>query len=253
MPASKKYGWKPDKPDFRDLRFAEHFELLKALPPDADLRGKCPPVYDQGELGSCTAQALAGAYHLDEIKQHKSNIFLPSRLFIYYNERVLEDSVEYDSGAELRDGIKTMAAQGVCDETLWPYDYNLLTTKPNDAAYTQAKNRRISKYLRINNSSLNEIKTCLNAANPIAFGMMVYESFESDQVAETGIVPLPRSRESAVGGHAMLLVGYHDRRNAFVVRNSWGESWGARGYCYIPYDYLTNTDLADDFWTIKYV
>ena len=96
--------------------------MLRALPPRVDLRRQCPPVYDQGQLGSCTANAIGGAIEFDQLKQGLPQIFVPSRLFIYYNERAMEHSIQFDSGAQLRDGIKSVAKLGACPETIWPYD-----------------------------------------------------------------------------------------------------------------------------------
>src|SRR4030095_2793109 len=114
----KRYGWIPDIPDQRDFLYAAPPAFLRALPPKVDLRKKCPPVYDQGQLGSCTANAIAGAIEFDQMKEQLPQIFLPSRLFIYYNERVIEGTVDSDSGAMLRDGIKTVAKQGACPEPM---------------------------------------------------------------------------------------------------------------------------------------
>src|SRR5690349_8351692 len=114
-----RYGWLPDIPDHRDRLYAAPVELAGAPPARADLRPQCPPVYDQGELGSCTANAIAGAIEFDRLKQKLAD-FTPSRLFIYYNERVIEHSVDSDSGAQIRDGIKTTAKLGDCPESEWP-------------------------------------------------------------------------------------------------------------------------------------
>jgi C1A family cysteine protease len=127
----KGYGWIPDLPDHRDHLYAAPPPRLTALPPSTDLRPQCPPVYDQGQLGSCTANAIAGAIEFDQMKQGQTP-FVPSRLFIYYNERDIEGTVGSDSGAQIRDGIKSVAQQGVCPEPEWPYDITKFTEKPPD-------------------------------------------------------------------------------------------------------------------------
>src|SRR5580692_7685401 len=110
------YGWVPDLPDQRDFMFAAPVENMAALPPNVDLRPQCPKeVYDQGQLGSCTANAIAGALEFEMLKQ-RLNAFTPSRLFIYYNERVIEGTTATDSGALIRDGIKSVNSQGACPE-----------------------------------------------------------------------------------------------------------------------------------------
>jgi C1A family cysteine protease len=248
-----RFGWIPDLPDHRDHMFAAAREVLTALPAAMDLRPQCPKeVYDQGQLGSCTGNAIAGAIEFDEIKQKAADIFTPSRLFIYYNERVVEGTVNSDAGAQIRDGIKTVAKQGACHEQIWPYDITKFRAKPSKAAYTDGTKHTAVQYQRLI-QSLTEMKGCLAAGYPFVFGFTVYESFESASVAKTGIVPYPSTGEKVLGGHAVLAVGYDDASQRFIVRNSWGSGWGMKGYFTSPYSYLTDNNLADDFWTIRMV
>lgn len=251
---TKHYGWLPDLPDQRDYRYAtvRREALAKPAPPLVDLRAQCPPVYDQGSLGSCTANAIGGAFQFELIKQ-KLPVFIPSRLFIYYNERVMEGHVKEDSGAQIRDGIKSVATQGVCDEVLWPYNVSKFAKKPTKKLYKKALKSQALQYTRLNNTAINELKTCLASGNPFVFGFTVYQSFEGDKMAKSGIMTMPAKNESVLGGHAVMAVGYDDKKKAFIVRNSWGDTWGLKGYFYMPYDYITSTDLADDFWTISQV
>jgi C1A family cysteine protease len=244
------YGWAPDLPDHRDFVYAAP-HAAAALPPKADLRAQCPPVYDQGELGSCTGNALAAAIDFDRRKQNLP-LLGPSRLFIYYNERALENTVASDNGAMLRDGMKSIASQGVCAESLWPYDPASFAVKRSDACYTAAQAHRALVYSRIP-SDLRHLKSCLAQGFPFVCGFTAYESLESDEVARTGEVPLPELSEASIGGHAVLVVGYDDATKRFLIRNSWGADWGRQGYCTMPYAYLTNPNLADDFWTLRTV
>jgi len=246
------YGWTPDLPDQRDRIYSAPQRVLGALPPSVDLRSACPPVVDQGELGSCTANAIAGALQFDQMKQKLDDVFPPSRLFIYYNERVIEHTVNEDAGAMIRDGIKSVAKDGAPHETLWPYIISKFTTKPSAAAYKDALKHRAVLYQRLT-PTLDQLKGCLAAGYPFVFGFSVYESFETQAVAKTGKVPMPKSKEKQLGGHAVLAVGYDDASKRFIVRNSWGTGWGLQGYFTMPYDYLTDGNLADDFWTIKQV
>lgn len=249
--SSLHYGWKPDLPDHRDLKYAAAAETLKKLPSAVDLRASCPPVYDQGQLGSCTANAIAGAIQFELIRQ-KAPSWVPSRLFIYYNERAIENTVDSDSGAQTRDGIKSVSKQGVCPETMWPYVTNEFSKKPFANCYATALQNKAVSYQRVS-QQLQQMKGCLAEGFPFVAGFTAYASFESQQVAQTGVVSMPAKGEDVVGGHAVLVVGYDDSKAVWIVRNSWGPGWGTNGYFTMPYAYLTNTDLADDLWTIRLI
>ena len=151
-----------------------------------------------------------------------------------------------------RDGIKSVSKDGAPHETLWPYDISQFTTKPSAAAYKDALKHRAILYQRLT-QTVDQLKGCLASGYPFVFGFSVYESFESQAVAKSGKVPMPKAKEKQIGGHAVLAVGYDDASKRFIVRNSWGTGWGLAGYFTIPYAYLTDTNLADDFWTIKQV
>ncbi|HUO43098.1 MAG TPA: C1 family peptidase [Methylomirabilota bacterium] len=251
-PRIARYGWIRDLPDLRDHLYATPPEFLVKLPSSVDLRSQCPAVYDQGQLGSCTANAIAAALEFDQMKEKQSNVFVPSRLFIYYNERVMEGTVNEDSGAQIRDGIKSVGKQGDCPETLWPYDIKKFAVKPPDKCYQQALKFKAVQYQRLS-QILNQLKGCLASGYPFVFGFTVYESFESQQVAQTGHASMPLPKETVVGGHAVMAVGYDDSQNWFIVRNSWGDGWGLKGYFTLPYAYLLEQNLASDFWTIRLV
>ena len=247
----KRYGWIPDLPDARDRRFAAPAPA-GALPPRVDLRDRCPAVYDQGNLGSCTANAIAGALQFDQDREGLADSFTPSRLFIYYNERVIEGTVNDDAGAMLRDGIKSVARSGAPHEALWPYRISRFRTRPPAAAFADAKKHEAIAYQRVTQTA-DGMKSCLAAGYPFVCGFTVYESFESAAVAKSGTVPMPRSAEALLGGHAVLAVGYDDPSQRVIFRNSWGPGWGQAGYGTLPYAYLADANLSADFWTIQQV
>jgi C1A family cysteine protease len=249
---TKRYGWIPDLPDRRDRIFSAPPATIGALPAQVDLRAQCPPVYNQGQLGSCTAQAIAGALQFDQARQAEADVFTPSRLFIYYNERAIEGTVDRDSGAMLRDGIKSVARQGAPHEALWPYVLGRFRRKPPAAAYKDGARHEAILYQRVR-PLLDQLKGCLADGYPFVFGFSVFESFESAAVAKSGQVPLPRPGEAMIGGHAVVAVGYDETRRRFILRNSWGAAWGLAGYFTMPYDYLLDGGLSDDFWTIRLV
>ena len=244
----QRFGWVPDLPDARDFMYSAPEAVLTKLPKKTDLRSKMPPVYDQGQLGSCTANAIGGAYEFDQIKEGLKD-FTPSRLFIYYNERAMEGTVDTDSGAMIRDGMKSVAKVGVCPETTWPYDIPKFTEKPPKTAYDEASKHQAVVYRRVL-GTLHQMQGCLASGYPFVLGFSVYESFMSPEVAKTGEVPLPPRGEQLIGGHAVVAVGYDDSIQRFIVRNSWGTGWGMKGYCTMPYGYLTDPQLARDFWAI---
>jgi C1A family cysteine protease len=248
-----RYGWRPDLPDHRDHLFG--VELAPAeLPLKVDLResGYMPPIYDQGQLGSCTANAAARLVEFDEAKQGQA-VSTPSRLFIYYYERVIEGTVNEDSGAELRDAAKVLAKQGVPDESLWPYDIARFTEDPPDPIDTEAFKRRALVYRRVTPGH-GRLRAALASGFPVMFGFAVPESFESSQMADGGdpLLRLPEPGERIVGGHAVAIVGYdfttHPRR--CTVANSWGAGWCREGYFEMDADWFDHSELASDFWII---
>ena len=254
------YGWRPQLPDVRDKLYAARF--TGPLPSEYDLRPSMPPVYDQGQLGSCTGNAIAGAMEYEWDRQGLPD-FVPSRLFVYYNERAIEGTVSSDAGAMIRDGIKVVNSEGVCPETLWPYDIGMFTVKPPRRCYVAAEKDKAVQYEAI--QTLGGLKDAIASNLAVVFGFTVYEEFESAAVAQSGVLPLPARGEKPVGGHAVLAVGYSDAKNQVIVRNSWGASWGDHGYFYMPYQYMTGSKassngspingahLASDFWAIQLV
>src|SRR5271166_3185443 len=241
------YGRIPDAPDRRDFKYAPP-KLVAPLPPRVDLRRLCPPPFDQGNLGSCTANAIAAALMFDLRKQRRRPLTTLSRLFLYYNERVIEGTVHKDAGAQIRDGMKVAAKVGVCGEAHWRYSPRYFRREPRAKAYLEAIDCRVETYRRLPHD-LQAMKACLASGSPFVFGFTVYKSFEGAEVARTGKVELPAHRERQAGGHAVMAVGYNDAQRRFRCLNSWGASWGDGGYFTIPYDYLTDPRLASDFWT----
>ena len=251
MPTSKVnawYGWVPDRPDYRDKLYAAIAAPPKKLPSKVDLCEHCSRVENQGQLGSCTANALAGNLEFLEKKAGRRATNL-SRLFIYYNERAMEGTISDDAGAMIRDGVKSLVKLGVCTETSWPYKIEKFAQKPPDACYKTASDHQVTSYHRI--ISLQQMRECLAEGYPFVFGFSVYEAFESQEVSKTGRLNLPEHGEKQLGGHAVMAAGYDDDDQRVLVRNSWGTDWGMKGYFTMPYDYISNDNLADDFWTLR--
>lgn len=249
------YGWVRDSLDRRDHRYGLSAARFSAnpdlLPDEVDLRPNMPPVYDQGELQSCAGNAVSAALAYCRTMQGLP-FFIPSRLMLYFGARLLENTVASDCGTQIRDVIKTAAATGACPEPEWPYDPAQFATAPSTAAYAAAGFDRSIGYRRVN-QDMDHLRACLADGDPIVLGFCVYGSFESDAVAANGVMPMPGTAEQPEGYHAVLAAGYNHPNRQLIVRNSWGDEWGDKGYFYMPYDYVLNADLTADFWTIRLV
>lgn len=263
-----KKGWIRDLPDIRD--YTEDSAPVKAilgasktlqsiagkLPLGVDLRNFCSPIEDQGDLGSCTANAGVGLMEYFEKRAYNKYINA-SRLFLYKTTRNLM-GLDGDSGADLRSTMKSMVLFGLPPENNWPYNVNVFDNEPTAFIYSYATNYKTVQYYRLDPvgispiNLLTSIKTKLAANLPSMFGFTVYSSIYS---ASNGDIPYPQRGESVLGGHAMVAVGFNDsktigaHRGALLVRNSWGMSWGDHGYGWLPYDYVL-TGLATDFWSL---
>jgi C1A family cysteine protease len=247
-------GWKRDIKDVRDFKYRSLFTLPRAqLPKSVDLRNLCSPVEQQGGVGSCTANAVVGA--MEYLKRDRLNrkvlcmrvIRDLSRLFVYWNTRAIENTIDVDCGASIRNAIKALASNGTCYEKSWPYQEDAWAKKPDEKCYKEALDYKIVSYYRVEN--MDEALNALAQKLPVAFGAMLFESFS--EAEKTATVDLPAEGERAIGGHAMLIVGYDQEKEEFIVRNSWGTGWGDQGYCYMPFAYCTFGGRVDDFWVVK--
>lgn len=246
-------GWRKDSLDRRDACFLPKISLfgmarLIAAPESFDLTPDMPPVYDQATLGSCTGNAIAGAIEYEMAKQGQEP-FTPSRLFIYYNERVIEGTIEVDAGAEIRDGIKSANSQGVPPEPMWPYDISKFKQRPPNEAYEAAEHHQAIDYGVVTQYK-EEIKQVISSGYPIIFGFTVYPNFyqikDGDKTTVLDSITTP---EPALGGHAVLMTGYTPEH--VIVRNSWGQEWGDNGYFRMAWDYILDQDMTSDMWAIK--
>ncbi len=249
----KGLGWKKEPDDPRDYKLK--IEPAKTLPLEVDLRdtGFLPDVWDQGNLGSCTAFASCAAYAFDLEKQASEDNYDPSQLFVYYNTRFIEGTVDEDSGAYIRDAVKSLNKFGVPPQNDWPYIIDKFKERPSDQSYTNGTLREAVKYVQIEQTT-TAMKTVLANGYPFVIGFNVYESFWN--TGSDGIVALPDpKKENLDGGHAVLVVGYKQINGQlyWICRNSWGKEWGDNGYFYMPERYLANSDEADDFWAVYQV
>jgi len=228
------------------------YKISQTIPASVSIDNYRTFIYNQGNLGSCTANAFCGAYRVMCIIQKKNTSFIPSRLFFYYKERLVENDVAHDSGADIIDGLKYTKYYGVCSELLWPYVESKFAIKPPVTCDINALQNKIVNYsiIKIDKNLLNNIKQLINNKSPVMIAILVYTSFFSNDTIYKGIVTIPNKKtEQLLGGHEMYLTGYNDNTKLFICVNSWGKSWGNNGICYIPYDYLTDPDLGLEFTT----
>jgi len=205
---------------------------------------------DQGELGSCTVHGITGALRYLIVKSGKPDVPL-ARLQLYYDERQVEGTINDDAGAEIRDGIKCVVSNGVAHENLWPYDVKTFTAQPTPTVYLDAHRFEALTYERVRIASA-DLKNCLARGFPVIIGISLFESFESDGTAQSGMISMPDIKnEEIVGGHCMYCVGYGQKPNTFTVRNSWGVDWGDKGDCYFPEKYIGSSLFGSDYWIIK--
>lgn len=204
-----------------------------------DLRNELPAVYSQGSLNSCTAMAVAAPMHQAE---------MPSRLFIWYNTRAKSRNELVNAGATIRDAVKAVVKTGACREASWPYLPDKFDDEPPDTCYAEATNWKMELYARVNQEA-GQIEGALRSKLPVIFGMRIYTSFH--QARTTGMIPRPQKDEKFVGGHAMVIVGCDPVKRMFIVRNSYGPTWGDKGHCYIAYDMILDRSLTYDLWVLK--
>jgi C1A family cysteine protease len=234
-----------DTYDIRDLQ-ATFRQVSPAPPQRVDLRVRhAIHVYNQGAPPTCTAHAVASAFEVIQNARSVGNAFMPSRAFLYFNTRALEGTAHLVTGASLRNAIKTFAKEGVCDETMWPYDTSRLTVRPPAVAYANGPLNRITRYARLARD-LAQIRRCLWSGHPFVFGMPCFNHWYS---AVGGVIPaVTPATAKPIGGHAMVCVGYDDVRQSFLVLNSWGSRWGDNGFAHVPYSLILSG--AYDMWII---
>lgn len=243
-----------DIPDPRDFKFLKSIHWTEMSP--IDLRASCPLVRSQGYIGSCTAFASTQLFDFVRRKNNLIN-WKPSPLFTYYATRKFVNLQDQDSGASVREALKSTARDGVAMERYWPYDMYKFTENPPEEVWINAEKHQALEYSRVDDFDKSAFLGCLNEGYPFVFGIYLYSSFNSFQTVLTGIVPMPnKENEKRIGGHCMMAVGWKKmeqegvEKEFLIVQNSWGDSWADKGFCYIPMEYIMSND-AFDFWTIR--
>lgn len=255
----KIYNHIKDTLDGTEAKFTRQHHTVPdpILPSSFDLRKTTtcvPPILDQGQLGTCAANEISNAlrYCVGKVEGMSSE-WQPSRLFIYYFTRLSEGSpVDKDTGISIKGGMDAINKYGACNETTWPYDISQYTIKPSDNAVSEAQSHIPGfVYLSVP-QNLVHLKQALVSGFPVVIGIQVYESFESEDVAKSGVVPMPDTQtEKNLGGHCVCIYSYDDASQRFTLSNSWSSTWGNQGFFTLPYDFVLNPDLASDFWTVR--
>jgi C1A family cysteine protease len=243
-------GWKRDLPDPRD-RYKFMAAPPGGLPDHTDLRKVFAfNPYNQGNLGSCTGQGIAGLLQFRMGVLKAARVFTPSRLAIYYHERFLESSIPYDNGAMIRSGIESLRKWGHFPEDMWPYDVARFRNRPPLTTYSVAAKLRVSDYYRVQQTH-DQIVAHLAASEPVVYGFSVYSNLETEAVSRTGAVPMPAGQQ--LGGHCVVLWGHDDKSESYLFRNSWSTRWGLSGYGTMPFRYVHDANLCSDFWSIRFM
>jgi C1A family cysteine protease len=234
----------PSPKDFRTMFKAG------SIPDKVDLRQYCTAVEDQGQLGSCTANATVGAMEFLYRKRDGQSLDL-SRLFTYYNSRRMRGTTNQDTGAYISDATASILAFGVCREDVWPYDISTFANEPSQQAYQEAMIHEAIQYARVDGAE--GAVGALASGFPVVFGTRIPERCYQEAASNGGVFPMATDAEimnNQGGGHCMLIVGYDKPKQVFIVRNSWGQDWGDRGYCYIPFQLMAKCSPPEGFWII---
>jgi C1A family cysteine protease len=250
MKVKRKYLLRKSPKNLTKSKFcAAHFKTAEILPKVVDLRNLQSPVKDQGELGYCFAFATVGLREYLELKNQKPFTSL-SELFLGYEAKESEGDAGKDTGCTIDAAMQTLQYKGTCEESLMPYKDTVaaIQIEPSLNQCNDAYTYCINNYQEIDN--LTMLKVCLAEGGVAVIGIEVYDSFESDEVEATGVVPMPnKSTETCQGGHAVLVVGYDDTKQHCIVKNSWSSGWGDKGYFYLPYGFFNDSDLVTDMYT----
>lgn len=251
MPETRKWGWKPDLPDPRDKLYTTIRKMAAVQIPDfVDLSAKQTPVEDQLTIGSCTANALVAAREFLDFNDVDGKYTDLSRMALYWFERQKEGTIDEDAGAFIRSGIKILVKRGVCPEYMWPYDVSKFKQRPPVESDLVALAFKVRDYHRV--TTYHDLLSALAEGFPVVFGATIFTSFEKEEVVKTGKVEMPGDGDDAIGGHAILAVGYNKKDQTIKVKNSWGEKWGDKGYCYFPMDYFNPLGkLVEDCWVLR--
>ena len=206
-----------------------------------------PELVEQGDIDSCVPNCISTIYYYNTFKQGNHINFRISRLFLYYNVRKIYNELSDDAGSRIIDCIKILKKSGAPPEMLHPYHEKFMYKQPSELSVRLGKYCRLLGFKELNK---DELKNKLLTNNPIVCGIKVYENFNNENTCKTGQVIMPSDDDEILGGHSIVIVGFDDEKKNYIFLNSWGKSWGDNGFGYIPYDYITDENLADEFFIL---
>ena len=249
-------GWNPQRPDQRDREFLPTVGRLDVAQTEFALNVDKIPVLDQGQQGSCTGHGGAGVVMYDQQAQGEK-VVVPARAMIYYDARIPEGTTDQDSGAQVRDAVGGVAKYGVVPDSEFPYSDQVYDKAPSKQEYADATKQEALVYEAVSYPNVNK---AIASGFPVVFGFTVYESFESAEVAKTGVVPIPAPGEQVLGGHCTWIWGFNSAHTKSgnskipprtkACRNSWSKGWGDNGDFYLPQAYF-DSGSCSDFWIIR--
>ncbi|MEI6870694.1 MAG: C1 family peptidase [Verrucomicrobiota bacterium] len=244
LSAQPALGWRSNPRHAKSLKQFIH-AAPQTIAPASDLRSKMPPVYDQGQKGSCSANA--GAADFEALwKQAHGSFLKVSRQGLYTCELIHDGNWPSDEGSYTTSIIWVLKNQGVGTEKCFPYSKPVSAPLPKCYLPDAAKHKLIDAY-DVDNTDGTSIRAALTAGLPVVFGGYVYADIQ--RLQPPYILPSPKGRP--IGGHEMTVVGHDDAKQIYTVRNSWGASWGDHGHLYIKYEDMHNPRIYEDFAAMK--
>ncbi len=251
--------WHRPEGNFKDIEYKEQplddkYEPSPGLVirDTVDLREYFPPIRNQQSLGSCSSFATGALYEAMMRRNGVEGDNVMSPAFMFYHSNVVNGRP--NGGSNFFEQLEVLGKHGVCYEELFPYTPDTSRWNPSAEAIEDAKSHRAlaakqipliggsdkAKALRRNHELLT---SALSEGYPVGISLKVYDNLGKDGAFILHPEDAPDAKED--GWHAMVLAGYSEENGFYIVRNSWGEYFGDKGYCYIPSAYIDDPDYLN--------